>query len=127
MTAPTPFVVTAQHLGFLNTLQASGVTPMSLARPYLRAEFPDLTKAAVAAVHHQWMKMFNGRRPVPKPYVVRPRAAGGFERIRWGKLCAGCLGDDNASNLPSSSICLRHQLAGDLPEVCVKRFSEGND
>ncbi len=52
-----------QHLTFLDELRESGETNMYGARPYLLAEFPDLTKADAAAILLDWMRTFGDRNP----------------------------------------------------------------
>jgi len=46
---------------YLDGLRASGVTNMFGARPYLQAEFPELTEKEASGVLSNWMKTFGDR------------------------------------------------------------------
>jgi hypothetical protein len=57
-TTGRPEFATDEHLAFLDDLRESGTTNMFGARPYLMAEFPDLSSKEAAAVVVYWMKSF---------------------------------------------------------------------
>ncbi|HYF37106.1 MAG TPA: hypothetical protein VD994_17535 [Prosthecobacter sp.] len=66
------------HLDYLDWLRESGATNMFGARPYLMAEFPDLTAADAAGVLGYWMKSFGERRAVQQPTDPEPEAGREF-------------------------------------------------
>ena len=53
-----PEYVTDEHLIYLDELRESGDTNMFFARPYLQAEFPDLSKEGAGKILKYWMKSF---------------------------------------------------------------------
>ena len=56
-----PSIVTNEHLIFLDDLRESGDTNMYGAGPYLREEFPDLSKTDSHKVLSYWMHSFTER------------------------------------------------------------------
>lgn len=50
--------MTDDHKEFLDELRESGITNMFGAAPYLREEFPELTKEDARAIVTQWMDSF---------------------------------------------------------------------
>ena len=62
-TIEKPAGVTNEHLEYLDDLRESGITNMYGARPYLMAEFPELSKAEAGAILTYWMKTFSERHP----------------------------------------------------------------
>lgn len=63
----TTFVVTDEHLVFLDALRVTGVTNMFGAQPYIRDEFPGLTETQARTVLVHWMKTFAARHPDRQP------------------------------------------------------------
>lgn len=59
----TPFVVTDEHLDYLDELRDSGATNMFGARPYLMDAFPELTKKEASTVLSEWMRTYGDRHP----------------------------------------------------------------
>lgn len=60
-----PERLTDEHLEYLDELRESGATNMYGARPYLLAEFPELSKEDAGAILLYWMKTFTDRHPRP--------------------------------------------------------------
>jgi len=58
-----PEYVTEEHLAYLDELRLSGVTNMYGARPYLMADFPELTKQKAKEVLNYWIDTFSDRHP----------------------------------------------------------------
>jgi len=57
------------HLIFLDELRESGVTNMYGSAPYLRDEFPDLSKKESYEIVAYWMQTFSERHKKEKPDV----------------------------------------------------------
>lgn len=58
-----PDFVEDEMLEFLDDLRESGVTNMFASRPYVEAEYPDLTEQQAGKVVSYWMKTFSERHP----------------------------------------------------------------
>ena len=51
-----------EHLEYLDDLRESGETNMFGARPYLRAEYPELTKQEARDILSYWMETFSNQK-----------------------------------------------------------------
>ena len=63
MAAEKPEYLIEDHLLYLDELRESGVTNMFGALPFIRLQFPDLTKQEAKQVLIHWMKTFGERHP----------------------------------------------------------------
>jgi hypothetical protein len=52
-----------EYFEFLDELRESGITNMYGARPYLIADFPDLTEKEAGQILSEWMRTFSDRHP----------------------------------------------------------------
>ncbi len=58
-----PEYVTEEHLVFLDNLRESGVTNMYGATPYIKDEYPELSRKEGKDLLLYWMKSFSERNP----------------------------------------------------------------
>lgn len=56
-----PRFLNAEHLEFLDRLRLSGVTNMYGVVPYIREEFPELSRHEAQTLFSYWMKTFSAR------------------------------------------------------------------